>query len=564
MAFFKDDPDLVHATLAPAVPYSALPGSGPLAKLGGSYNRIGGLIDRLAKETDIESKAVLAVWIVESGGREFIPKKPVLRFEVHKFWSVWGQQHPQTFDRHFRFGGHGTEGKVWQNHQWRRLPGEAWQRVHVDSQAVEYEVFDFAAELGGLENACLSSSFGGPQILGLNHEAIGYKTASELFAAFQDSERWHVCGFFDFVQSKNLLGAVKTKNWFKFAEGYNGASNAAEYAKLIAEAYDAAQKLDAFKTTAGLTAFMAAASPQRYRIDPAKAHSLNLRSGPKPAPVIAVLHPSHVLTKVGPHPLEPAWWEVDADMGGTVVRGFVSGAFLKPESASAPPGLGSLPEAHLRKNGAKRTQPSGRAFPLDEPSMPRRDAGSGSARAQQLWQIARYLDSPHATHSRYTPSGGSTFCNIYAYDFACLGNTYLPRVWWTAKALAAIGKGEAVPVEYAKTVRELNANALHDWFEEFGDEFGWSRLFDVDDLQSAANDGDLCILVAQRLDLNRSGHIVAILPETDVIKAERKGGRVVQPIESQAGETNHVAIVKDSPWWANEARFRSFGLWRHS
>jgi hypothetical protein len=123
---------------------------------------------------------------------------------------------------------------------------------------------------------------------------------------------------------------------------------------------------------------------------------------------------------------------------------------------------------------------------------------------------------------------------------------------------------EAVPVEYAKTVRELNANALHDWFEEFGDEFGWSRLFDVDDLQSAANDGDLCILVAQRLDLNRSGHIVAILPETDVIKAERKGGRVVQPIESQAGETNHVAIVKDSPWWANEARFRSFGLWRHS
>ncbi|MGO7338495.1 N-acetylmuramidase domain-containing protein, partial [Rhizobium leguminosarum] len=41
-----------------------------------------------------------------------------------------------------------------------------------DSQDREYQVFTFAKQQANEEAACLSSSFGGPQIMGFNHDDI--------------------------------------------------------------------------------------------------------------------------------------------------------------------------------------------------------------------------------------------------------------------------------------------------------------------------------------------------------------------------------------------------------
>jgi N-acetylmuramidase len=187
---------------------------------------------------------VLAVWYVESSGRSFTPGHPVLRFENHKFFKYWGVDHEQLFDKHFRYGGHaGVPGKAYQNHKFRNSPNQAWRSVHIDSQEREYEVFALAERLGGREAACLSSSFGGPQIMGFNHVRCGYSSALAMADAFGTDNRWQVLGFYDFCKTGNLIDEVVDKRWYDFAKGYNGSSNANVYGPRIKDAFNERQAL---------------------------------------------------------------------------------------------------------------------------------------------------------------------------------------------------------------------------------------------------------------------------------------------------------------------------------
>jgi hypothetical protein len=224
MGFFKDDPALKTAEIKPAIPIKPpLPSPattiGSLAKV---YNDVGGLIDTLATRTGIDPMAVLAVWLVESGGHDFAPGQPVLRFEVHKFWRYWGKGHAALFDQHFRFGGHGAAGASHQNHAFRLSPQDPWMAFHGGAQALEYQVFTFATQLADKESACLSSSFGGPQIMGFNHDACGYATAASLFDRFGQDARWQVLGFFDFCRTNGLIRDIHDLLWIEFGQSYNG------------------------------------------------------------------------------------------------------------------------------------------------------------------------------------------------------------------------------------------------------------------------------------------------------------------------------------------------------
>lgn len=208
---------------------------GILGALAATYNRTGGLVDLLAQETQIDPVAVLSVWYVESGGAAFVVDHPIIRFEVHKFYAAWGQQNQAVFDAHFQFGGHaGVPGAPYENHRFRTDPAAAWSSFH-GTQVGEYRVFDFAVTLSNLEDASLSTSFGGPQIMGSNHAACGYATAAALRAAFSAEERWQVLGFFDFCQSKALIADVRREDWNAFGAGYNG--NGPVYGPRIAAAF---------------------------------------------------------------------------------------------------------------------------------------------------------------------------------------------------------------------------------------------------------------------------------------------------------------------------------------
>jgi N-acetylmuramidase len=241
--FFKDDPQVVAAALPPTTPI-VISGSPVQRSIAGTYDRIGGLLSILAKKAGVPIEGALAVWQVESGGAPPNTGKPILRFENHKFFQNWGKSHAAVFDQHFQFGGHaGIPGDPWKNHRWRANAGAPWETFH-GNQDHEYEVFGFASTLGGAEAACLSSSFGGPQILGSNHEIVGYGSAKALFDAMVQSERWEVCSFFDFCGSNHILDEVKQQKWEGFARVYNGSGQAAAYGGKIKVCFDAAMQLN--------------------------------------------------------------------------------------------------------------------------------------------------------------------------------------------------------------------------------------------------------------------------------------------------------------------------------
>lgn len=227
----RTDPALARVRLAPR---KSLPDATAMAL---TWNRIGGLLGRLCENLGIAPAAALAVWKVECGALAFIRGRPVLRFEAHVFFNRWGKDHEALFDSHFQFGGrNGIEGARWEQHRIRQNEQDEWRRFHGD-QSTEYQALGLAEKLAGRETASLCVSFGGPQIMGFNHEVIGYETALEMRQAFARSERWQVCGFFDFCAAKGIIGALQVKDWTSFATAYNGPGNAITYAARIAEAH---------------------------------------------------------------------------------------------------------------------------------------------------------------------------------------------------------------------------------------------------------------------------------------------------------------------------------------
>lgn len=275
---------------------------------------------------------------------------------------------------------------------------------------------------------------------------------------------------------------------------------------------------------------------------------------------IAVLPQGHVVTKLA-DAAHPDWWKVSTVLSGITLEGFVAHRHLKPvtdDDDTTP--ISGIKAAHLNSGSLAiaRSQTSGRAYPLNEPGQPTRNGTSSTSMVNQLGQVIKWLNVENS--DRYEPGGGKTFCNIYAYDYCYLANAYLPRVWWNSTALIKLKAGESVSVKYDSTVLEMNANSLTNWFEEFGQQFGWTRTFDITELQNAANDGQVCIISARRTDLNRSGHICAVVPETSSHQSKRSGTKVISPLQSQAGESNFGYGV--GVWWTN-AKFRKFGFWMH-
>ena len=95
------------------------------------------------------------------------------------------------------------------------------------------------------------------------------------------------------------------------------------------------------------------------------------------------------------------------------------------------------------------------------------------------------------------PKEEKIYGHVYVYDYCYLAGVYLPRVWWTDSAFAKIYDSKEVKVNYGTSVREVNTNMLHDWFKDYGHEFGWKRVLHLDILQAAANNGEVCVIVAQ-------------------------------------------------------------------
>lgn len=288
------------------------------------------------------------------------------------------------------------------------------------------------------------------------------------------------------------------------------------------------------------------------------ATALHLRSEPRVTNTngLAVLPHGHL---VDTRPIgEGPWQLANTILGGTFVTGYVHGGYLEQDSPA--PTLNHVAAIHLREDQpeVRPSSSGGRAFPIGDPRRPVASTNTTQGRCAHLAATIDYLDVERSR--RYESSGSTTYCNIYAYDYCYLANTYLPRVWWKDKALESLGRGESVAPRYDATLRELRANDLYDWFTDYAEQFGWTRCFDVDQLQSRANNGAVGIIVAQQSQLGRPGHIAVVVPETDKHVAARRQGKVIRPLQSQAGRVNQQYSSGRRAWW-HYANFRAFGFW---
>lgn len=384
------------------------------------------------------------------------------------------------------------------------------------------------------------------------------------------AERYAVQSAVYFWEKNNLNALADIDDLASITRRINGGLNGYEDRHaLLLKARRALAELAAAGTVD--TAPAPAALQPTHRV---KATQLTLRSAPVVAErtKVALLNQGKDLQVLGAAS-EPGWVRVRVSLSGLLREGVVAERFLEalPRARSrgasmAPvPALPVLSAAHMAQDrpDIRRDRDGGRAYPLGEPGRPARSGRSAESLAQSVTAIVDYLDVASPAHLRYQPRGGATYCNIYATDFAYLCGVYLPRVWWTDRALLRLREGEKPAVEYGRTVRELNANALHDWLEDFGPAFGWRREVELTALQAAANVGEVCLIVARRVDLNRPGHITAVVPETGDAKAVRNAqDEVVRPLESQAGTRNVLRAPAANAWWQG-SRFQAFAFWRH-
>lgn len=227
MTFLKDDSALL--TIDPAAEKTIPTGRrtiDPAAGAASVFNRLGGLMTRLCKEHDLEIASVIAVWVAQSGGRPFVPRRAQLYFEVRRFFDAWGSYHRHEFDAHLRFGGHNMQdGLFWENQEYREDTSGFFRSVH-HNQNSEYAALTMARTLAGDSIALRAASLGGC-LLSVSHFAwMGFENPSAMFEAFQESERAHLLGFFDYCVAKpapkggDLMRYLKARDWTLFANHF--------------------------------------------------------------------------------------------------------------------------------------------------------------------------------------------------------------------------------------------------------------------------------------------------------------------------------------------------------
>ncbi|MBS1812010.1 MAG: DUF3380 domain-containing protein [Acidobacteria bacterium] len=240
--FFIQQPAVKKWPLAPTKlkvpPADADPKTKQVARI---WNKYGGLLQRLSQSLRFEPGVAVAVIATESSGNGFLNGRMIIRFENHYFWRLWGKDNPDKFRRHFTF----NQEKPWTEHQFRPDPNSPWQNFH-GSQDAEWNALKKASSFQD-EAAKGSISMGLPQIMGANHNLIGYESAGQMFAAFSKDERNQVLGLFDFIQGPETISrkviALQQQDFVTFAEQYNGPGQAAQYGGMLRLYYELFQML---------------------------------------------------------------------------------------------------------------------------------------------------------------------------------------------------------------------------------------------------------------------------------------------------------------------------------
>jgi hypothetical protein len=311
-----------------------------------------------------------------------------------------------------------------------------------------------------------------------------------------------------------------------------------------------------------------------FEVD-AREAPLRLRSAPKVDPANVITHlPDGQPLRVTKKGRRRGFVEVETLFRGARHTGFVKAEFLQRAKLAAPiarlDGITSAAVANIPAVHAPRTQGSitkrtklADAHSLNESGQPGRQGTTVDERRAELAEIIAWLAVDKPAHVRYQPGNGKTFCNVYVHDYCHLAGVYIPRVWWSQAAIAALAQGHPVAPRLGSTIDEQRANDIFRWLRDFGPSFGWRGATSLDELQLEVNLGAIGVIIARRRIEGRSGHMVVVVPETTEQSAKRNAaGHVTKPLQSQAGAVNFRYGTSSLDWWLDD-RFAESAFWIH-
>lgn len=171
-----------------------------------------------ATELQIEVAAIKAVAEVESRGAGFLSDgRPKILFEAHKFSKYTGHKYDVSHPN---------------------ISSLKWNKSLYKGGVKEYDRLNEAIALDKIA-ALKSASWGKFQVMGFNAIDCGWTDVEAFVADMYKDEGEHLRAFLGFVKANNLIKYLQTKDWAKFAFGYNGAGYAEnKYDKKMQEAYE--------------------------------------------------------------------------------------------------------------------------------------------------------------------------------------------------------------------------------------------------------------------------------------------------------------------------------------
>ena len=200
--------------------------------------------------------------------------------------------------------------------------------------------------------------------------------------------------------------------------------------------------------------------------------------------------------------------------------------------------------------------------PIYDATIPFRDLTNPETKKESYFKLIEKLNVEKSI--RYQKTIEDTYCNVYTFDYCYFSKVYVPTIWWKEDALQKILNGEEVPVIYGETVDHIYSSAIHDWFLHWGVSFGWKRMYSVDEMQSQVNtNAGVGIICAKRKIKGLSGHIVPVVPESDLHQAYRENGVVRYPLQSQAGKLNFNYFSKEKEAWWEDELYSSYVFYYH-
>lgn len=161
--------------------------------------------DEAAREISCDPAVLNAVLVVETGGHGFDRAgRPKALFEPHVFYRLLHEAKKMDALRAAVDAGLGYP-------KWgtRPYPEDSYPRIEA------------ACRIEG-EIALQATSWGLPQILGMNHSAAGYGSAGAMFEAFKTGEDEQLMAMARFIKHNRLAQYLIAKDWAAFASGYNG------------------------------------------------------------------------------------------------------------------------------------------------------------------------------------------------------------------------------------------------------------------------------------------------------------------------------------------------------